>query len=147
MTNQIIKSILVKKPKQQQKTILSFNRKDKDIYIFSQKGLRASLALHYCNQRVPSTLLGRWASKWLQEDLRKLKSNAYFTLTEDNFYDWTHNDNAIYGLGVKANGDVIIDDSIGMKSVVDILTKIGYTVEVDFNVTTNKCNSITLIKE
>lgn len=100
---------------------------------------------------IPSTLLSRWVSFHLYKEMLQLKglgSSVGYASGQ-----WKFRENPKYfGLHdfVDEKGNVSsvkIDDSIGMKKVVDIINALGYTVDTEFDVDTNRMVKIFLVKE
>lgn len=100
---------------------------------------------------VPSTLLSRWVTFYMKRDLLKLAgkgSSVEYMSTNGN--TWHYRDNVQYfGLHdhISSKGKVLwvsIDDSIGMKKVIDIINAIGYDVLVDYDQDKGRMKSITL---
>ena len=100
----------------------------------------------------PSTLLSRWVSFHLYKELKALSGRGS-SREIDGEEGWEFKDNvSIFGLHeiCKKSGKVKrvqIDDSIGMKKVVAILSEIGYNVLTEFDVESNRMLKVILIKE
>lgn len=112
---------------------------------------RTDITFDKINTYVPSTLLSRWVNHFMRDKLLKLagKGSSVEYIKKDG-NTWRYRDNVQYfGLHdiVKANGQtvrVLIEDSIGMKKVVDILNAVGYHATVEFETATNRVKSISL---
>lgn len=100
---------------------------------------------------IPSTLLSRWVNFHMKDKLLKLAGKgSSVEYISKNGNVWRYRENVQYfGLHdiVKSNGQTVrvsIDDSIGMKKVVDIINAIGYDVIVDYDTVKNRMISIVL---
>ncbi|WP_378347363.1 hypothetical protein [Acinetobacter baumannii] len=101
---------------------------------------------------IPSTLLSRWVNFHMKDKLLSLagKGSSVEYVSKDGNNNWQYRDNVQYfGLHdiVKRDGKVVrvtIDDSIGMKKVIDIINAIGYDVLVDYDPVKGRMNSIVL---
>lgn len=137
---------------------LTKNERNRDMLKLRDKEGRSTII---CFDRipkfVPSTLLARWFTHHHANELLRLagkgSSVEYINYKEgeENTWKWRE-DMQYYGLHevVTPKGivrAVKIEDSIGMKSVVEIIEALGYTVETFFDQKTKRMVQINLIKE
>ncbi|QIW91565.1 hypothetical protein vBAbaMD22_52 [Acinetobacter phage vB_AbaM_D22] len=122
------------------------------IRIYDKLGRSTQLTFDKIRTFVPSTLLSRWVSFFMKDKLMKLagKGSSVEYAVKGGGGTWKYRDTVQYfGLHdiVAPNGDTLrvsIDDSIGMKKVVDIVNGIGYSVFVDYDTEKNRTNKIIL---
>lgn len=127
------------------------NAKQYRLYISDGLGRETAITFNSVNTLVPSTLLSRWCSHYLQSSLVKIENLASVETVAHN-WGFREGDGLLFGLNAVKSKDgkllkVKIDDSIGMKSVEKILNSIGYSVETTYDTETKKMKNIKLIKQ
>lgn len=128
------------------------------IYDEESKYVSASVSLNRVQSRVPATLLARWVNLNCSDKLLTLLDRCN---TVEYSYDRKHSksgkwyfrnkENTIYGLNkVKKRVDsvttrsVVIDDSLSMQDVKNILNTLDIEIECEYDVTKQRMLKITL---
>lgn len=120
------------------------------MFISDGDGRETAIAFNKVNTFVPSTLLSRWCNFHLQEELKTLEHLA--SVEADKFgWKFIEGDDLLFGLSVFKGKSgklkkVLIDDSIGMRSVANILKQIGYEFDCVFDEVKGKMKEINLFK-
>lgn len=127
------------------------------VTIYDEKGeyLPVNVKLTHISSRVPSTLLARWINVNCAEKLLTLVDRCH---TVERIKDgiggkwyFCNKPDSIYGLHkyvIKEDGKKLrvlkIDDSLGMQSVVKILSEISVDIEPSYDKVSNKMKQINL---
>mgnify|MGYP001304109998 CR=1 FL=1 len=128
------------------------------IYDEESKYVSASVSLNRIQSRIPATLLARWVNINYPDKLLTLIDRCN---TVEYSYDTKHSqngkwyfrskENTIYGLNkLKKRVDsvttryVVIDDSLGMQDVKNILNMLDIEIECDYDVSKQRMLKITL---
>ena len=129
------------------------------VSMYDEEGnyIPSSLKLTHINTRVPSTLLSRWVNNNLADKLLNLKDRCHtvekVNLDKGTKSKWwfTCKEDGVFGLHkikLKENGTtfrtVMIDDSLGMQAVKNILKLLDIEVECIYDENTQKVTSIIL---